>query len=402
MKYNEFIEYIKMINKEKEDLKKEIANLNKEFIKNKDKNIIVDINTKKIRMEKILEEIVNLNSTFLDIIDFNIDSDLKVGYLREKPIDTARADISALVAADEYELLLNKSVYNFSLSERNELIVTKFKNTTINSLMSTTSKIKGYIDYCIRQKDENGNSRVPHNQNIFDTFIKSEAKRFVSKQAIEFRYITREKLQEYINLLDNAQDRALLVCPYHGIRGRTIKGGTLEEIINLQIKPHSKDVLDGRLILDRNDDTSRELYVPSDVMEILLDAYNQIEYIPNNGNPAPSGSKGVKKYNINRYRDYVFCAIGNSKHGLLSPIVINSRFQKIQEYCDNQYITVYNLYMSGMITMAMDIYKRKGELESSDYIDICKQFKYGDTPEKYMSKVKYEVETYLKGGVKNA
>ena len=47
--------------------------------------------------------------------------------------------------------------------------------------------------------------------------------------------IEEDKLNEYINILKNEQDKALLICPYYGMRGRTVKGGTLEEIINLQI-----------------------------------------------------------------------------------------------------------------------------------------------------------------------
>lgn len=339
----------------------------------------------------------------IDDLVFQVDEKLKIEYLKQKPFDTAKSDYTTIIAVDEYEKLLNKPIYNFSLIERDELMMMKFKNTTIGAVNSTASRIKGYIDFCIRQKDKNGNSVVLHNQNIFDTFIKSEAKKFVSKQATEFRYITPDKLKEYQKLLINWQDKLLLELPYLGVRGRTVKGGTMEEIINLQIVPKSEDVKNCIITLYRNDGSSRELTISQETMNLILMTYNSEEYTPSNGSGNDSEEKrGIKKYVINRYKNYVFCALGSHKCGKLNPITINARLQKIQEYCNNQFITVYNLYMSGMITMALNIYKEKGELTSLDYVDICKQYKYGDSPEKYMSKVKYEVETYLKGGISNA
>lgn len=396
MKYNEFLEYIQNLTKEKNEYESKIKKLNKDYLQNKNENIKIDVSSLNKNLEYVKSEINNLYSDFLNVIKFEVDNQLKIECLKQKPVETARADIQTFVAVDEYEVLLNKPIYNFSLAERDELMMMKFKNTSIGAVNSTASKIKGYIDFCVRQ------GAVPHNQNIFDTFVKSEAKKFVSKHATEFKYITKEKLQKYQNLLKNYQDKLLITLPYYGVRGRTVKGGTLEEIINLKINPYNEDVKRCILTLERNDGSSRELTIPQEVMDLVIDVYEDEEYLPNNGLPNDT-ARGAKSYKINRCENYVFCALGNNKKDILNPIVINARFQKIQNYCNNQYITVYNLYMSGMITMAMDIYKQKGELESSDYIDICKQYKYGgDSPEKYMSKVKYEVETYLKGGIQNA
>jgi hypothetical protein len=335
----------------------------------------------------------------IDELVFQYNQELKKEYLRQKPLETARSDYKTMVSVDEYETLLKKPVYDFSLVERNELMMMKFRNTTVHAVLSTASKIKGYIDYCVRAGE------VPHNQNIFDTFIKSEAMKFVSKHATEFRYITPERLNEYIHILKNWQDKCLIRLINEGVRGRTVKGGTLEEIINLQIKPNSEDTKNCILRLVGNDGSFRELQVTREVMDLVLMTYQSEEYLPNNGidDKSVEKKKGAKKYTINRYKNYVFCALGNSKFGTLNPITINARLQKIQEYCDNQFITVYNLYMSGMITKAIEIYKEKGELTSQDYINICFKYKYGgDTPEKYMSKLKYEVETYLKGGIQDA
>lgn len=333
----------------------------------------------------------------IDSLNFDVDNELKKAYFRQKPIDTAKSEYQTFVAVDEYEELLGKSIYNFSFSERDELMMMKFRNTTIGTVVSTISKLKGYIDFCIRQ------GKVTHMQNIFDTLSKQEAKKFVSKQATEFRFISEDKLIEYQNILENPQDKLLLELPYIGVRGRTTIESTLEEIINLQIKPNSDNVKNCKLELFRNDDTSRIIFVSQKTMDLIVETYKCDEYVTDNGKFNENLRGGIRKFKINRFKDYVFCAIGIKKFDKLNTTVINSRMQRIKKWCDNDFITIYNLYMSGMINMAMKIYNEKGEITKSDYIDICKRFKYGDkNPEKYYLKVKEDVELYLKGSVENA
>jgi hypothetical protein len=371
------------------EIRKELRNLSKD--KRTDNTKL--INDLEGRKKILLEEVKLLKDDFINNISFKVDEDLKVEYLKQKPLSTAKSDYPTIMNVDEYEVIIGKPVYNFSLAERDEMIMMKFKNSTIGAVNSTVSKIKGYVDFCVRE------GAVRHNQNIFDTLTKAESQKFVSKQATELRYITREQLQEFQDILENPQDKLLLELPYIGVRGRTVKGGTLEEIINLQIEPDSQDTTDCIIELERNDGTSRDLYVSSKTMGLILSAYYSEEYVANNGVEVEGK---LKTYKINRYKNYVLCAIGNRRIEQINPTTINARFQKIQAYCNNPFITIHNLYISGMITRAIDIYKEKGEVTAEDYLKICKDFKYGITPDKYYYKVKQDVEKYLQGGIKNA
>lgn len=333
----------------------------------------------------------------IDNLKFDIDSDLKKEYLRQKPIQTAKAESTTFIVLDEYESLLKKPVYDFSLAERDGLMTIKFKNTTISSVISTISKIRNYIDFCIMQ------GKVKHMQNIFATLTKDEARKFVSKQATEFRFITKKELWQYEEMLYNTQDKTLINLIYEGVRGRTIKGGTLEEIINLQIDPKSDDIRKCKLLLNRNDGTMRVHYVSQHTMDLVVDTYYSNEYVANNGEFSPNVRGGTRTFKINRFGNYVFCTIGNNKCDKLNEQVINMRMKKIQQYCDNPFITVTNLYKSGMISMAIDIYKENKELTKDDYIDICRRYRYGDdNPERYWFLLKQDVEMYLKGGYANA
>jgi hypothetical protein len=330
-------------------------------------------------------------------LQFAIDDDLKKEYLKQKPKKTAKSEYPNFVSLDEYEVLLQKPVYDFSLNERDELMMMKFRNSTIGSIISTASKFKGYIDFCVSK------NRVPHRQNIFDTFTKDEAKRFVSQQATEFRFISKEKKREYQKILYNYQDKLLLELPYVGVRGRTIQGGTLEEIINLQIKPGSPDIEKGKLELVRNNGIVIIHYVSQSTMSLIVDTYNSDEYVSGNGIYNDKVRGGSRIFKVNKCENYVLRQIGEKKCEKMNPVLINSRIAKIQKFCDNPFITINNLYRSGIISAAMDIYKKNKEITKEDYVNICRYFKYGDdNPERYYSKVKEDVELYLKGGYADA
>lgn len=397
-----------------QEIQDKITFIKKEITKTKkDKKLPIEVMNSKIESlnkEQVIvkKELDKLRRQLIQYLSFKVDEDLKIEFLKLKPFKTAKSDLPAIMALDEFEDLIGKKAYNFTLSERDELLMMKFRNTTIGAINSTMSKIKGYIDYCVRT------GAVNHNQNIFDTLTKAEAQKFVSQRATDLRYISPEQLQKFQNTLVNYQDKLLLECPYVGIRGRTKKGATLEEIINLQYNPLKK-YSDGLITLERNKiknkdnkldekgNAKRLLKIPSKTWGLIEMAYNDNEYLSNNGVKDERKDSTIKdKSIINRVENYVFRSTGKNNFEKLNSVTINARFQKIQDYCGNQYITIHNLYMSGMISRAIEIYKEKGEITVDDYLKICDDFKYGDTPNKYYIKVKQDVELYLKGEIADA
>ena len=49
---------------------------------------------------------------------------------------------------------------------------------------------------------------------------------------------------------------------------------------------------------------------------------------------------------------------------------------RIKKYLGNPYLSFTSLYQSGMIQMAIDIYKEKGFVDKEDFIDICVRYNY--------------------------
>ena len=320
---------------------------------------------------------------------FKIDPEIKQEFLKKKPTGTAKSNFYVLKSADKYEQMIGKKIYDMSNSELKELIVIKFRNTSRGTVSTNVSILRGYIDACIEAK------LVVHNENRLATFTRDELKELVSQQALEYKYISPDELKHYQNILENNQDKALLELIHLGVRGRTVKEGTLEEIINLQIDKNSQDFKDNVLKLEKNNGNVRYIKVSESTMELVLETYNDQFYIGNNGVESEIARGGIRKSAINPMGKHVFRTPGKNKFLLFTPVLINSRMQRIQEWCENRFITVNSLYMSGMISMAKDILAEKGNLIPEDYISICEKYNFGETPDKYWLVLKDTVAQYI-------
>ena len=302
--------------------------------------------------------------------EFKVDNNIKQEYLNAKPTGTADSDAFVLRDFDNYEENMGKPVYNLSIPELNEMFAT-LKNSSKRGAGKNKSILVSYIDFCV------GKKIVSHMENRAKYINASD---FVHRQALLNKYIPIEKLRDYSNLMFNEQDQLLLWLIYIGVRGRTTEGATMEEVINLQIKDVIGDK--NRLILRQNDGKNRILDdVPDFIIDLIKETYEQEYYTENNGeitnNPRiPNPRKSI----INKtgeFSGHVFRIPGQKKFDKFTPSLLNSRMRKIQIATDNKYLTYSSLFFSGMIQMAFDIYKEKGEVTDRNFDDICIRFNYG-------------------------
>ena len=321
---------------------------------------------------------------------FNIDREIKEDYLESKPTGTANSNKFVLKKVDDYESKENKAVYMMSHGEIREMISIIFRNSSENDILKNASIIRKYIDFCIEK------NIVPHMENRLATFNRKEARKFVSKNALDYKYITPEEKLEYMNLLKNDQDKALIEAFYVGIRGRTVIGGTLEEIINLQIDENSSEFKNNFITLVRNNGESRTIWISDFTKDILLKAKNQEFYTSNNGVETEAIRGGIRNLQINKVDNYVFRIPIKTKFETFNSILVNSRMQRIQQWVGNEYLTVHSLYMSGMITKALDIIKEKGEISIVDYDNICEQYGYRTGDDSRWMVLKDIVSYYIK------
>ncbi len=300
---------------------------------------------------------------------FKVDKEIKQEYLNSKPTSTAESDFYVLRSADEFEGLISKPIYNMTYSELKEMVVTKFRNTTAESINKNVSILRTYIDFCI------GKNLVIHGENRLDAFTYEEARRLVSKQVLLNRYPTKGDIKEYQNILYNEQDKALIELAFIGVRGRTEKENTFEEIINLRRR--DIDEINNALTLTQNDGGKRILKVDQSLIQLLIDTYEEKTYTENNGEETANiRLSKIRETIINNVEDFVFRIPGKDKFKKFTPVLLNNRMRRYQYWLDNNYLTFNSLYFAGMLDLVMEAYEEKGEVVKDDYIDVCEKFNY--------------------------
>ena len=305
-----------------------------------------------------------------DVI-FSVDAELKREFLETKITKTSKTNSYVLKQVDEYEEVVDKKVYNMNINELKELFLMKFANASLGSLTTNVSIIRNYVDFCISK------GAVSHFENRLVFLTRKELRNLVNQQALKIKYISKEQLREYQNILCNEQDVALLEAFYIGIRGRAKKEATFEEVINLQIDVNDPKFKNENFItLVRNNGDKRVIQISDESKQILLDAYYQNVYVSNNGEEHQATGR-IKNTKINRYGDYVFCSPGANKCEKFMPSLISARIHRIQKWIGNTLISPYSLYMSGMINMAKELKEEKGQLTMDDYAKICERYDYG-------------------------
>jgi len=242
-------------------------------------------------------------------------------------------------------------------------------------------------------------------ENRFSFITTPNYKDYVNEQAMENSYISLSENREWQKGLVNAQDRLIVELLGLAVRGRTEKGNTLEEMVNLKVE--DVDYTQKVLHLTRNDGELRYSDVDDYTLDLLKKTIDSSFYLFNNGLKTKPNENGVyektdKGFPINP-TEYIFRVPGKNKFKQVDYQFIASRIQKIQVWLEKPYLTISNLYFSALISYAKELKEEKGELTKEDYIRINERFNFGglvseENPragEKYIFKTKELVSSYL-------
>ena len=335
-------------------------------------------------------EIINDESQTEDILVFEVDPEVKEEFLEKQMKSTRGYYRYILQLADDFEVKLGKPIYDFNTEERDELLIVQYKNKNTFAFQSVLSPLKTYVDFCIAPKN-----LVKHNENRFATILTSNYKEYIKSK--ENYFIPLSESRELQSRLKNYQDRLILELSSLGVRGRTEKGNTLEELVNLKqsdVKWEKK-----RLYLTKNNGELRWIKVDDYTLDLIKKVIDQDFYVANNGLKTKPNDDGIyettDRGRIINPSEYIFRIPGKNKHGKVEYQFFASRIQRMQKWLKNPYISISNLYFSAIIEYAKDEKKKKGELTKEDYIKINKRFEFGENGEKYLFKTKELIATYL-------
>lgn len=252
---------------------------------------------------------------------------------------------------------LNKDLYNFNRDELRSFFY-MMKPKKKKSSKQNVYLVKLYIEWCI----ENG---FKNSFNPLENLPKDWSDQFVdigSKQ-----YFTDKELDEIVDGCVNAQDAVIVQLLREGVMGEGC-----EELLNL--KKSDIDFENCQLVLrDTINKTERIRTVSDKCISLCRQALNQTEYEKANGEASPNIKSPVSKLVENGH--VIKPALTNTKSfGRAEKNIIHRRLDVLSDYFDLPNFTPRNIYYSGMLILAKNIYLEKGNLNDEDFAYILDTF----------------------------
>jgi integrase len=258
--------------------------------------------------------------------------------------------------SESTERQLEKDLYDFDINEISK-VMHNVNPLSLSVSRSAARSIAKYISWAIDNgyRSNNINPMDYLETNWYEEFIDRNVK----------MYFSEDELDDLINLLVNAQDRALVKLIFEGV-----KGYSSSELYNLNVN----DIDWENNILNVKDDKKgqREVIVSDECMKILKAAHEQEDFIFKNGeSDSRSNSRKLIK------SDFIFKNIDSGKtintNGVDKHYIYRA-IQKIRDYFNVSYLTPNAIYKSGMIKIAKDLYLRDGKLENEQLNEIAERF----------------------------
>lgn len=260
----------------------------------------------------------------------------------------------------DVEDILQKDMYDFNTSELKQVLLNANKST-MNSVRAFASMMKKYIDWAIRTGLTNSNI------NPMDMFTTKDYEECIDKSKKLF--ISESELISIENKLVNYQDKVVLRLAFEGINGYEVS-----EMLNL--KKHDVDFKNKQLKLYDNKEGERFINVSERCIEIIEKAINEKIYYARNGDKTSAHGKSKYEY---FETDHVIKNVlaGRTTKRAADKTVVYRRMNMIKEMFDMPYLTIKNVWRSGMIKMTVDLYKEEGELTNKQLAKIAEQFGLG-------------------------
>ena len=259
----------------------------------------------------------------------------------------------------DVEDILQKDMYDFNMSELKQVLLNANKST-LNSVRAFASMMKKYIDWAIRTGLTNSNI------NPMDMFTTKDYEECIDKSKKLF--ISEDELIDIEDQLVNYQDKVILRLLFEGANGYEVS-----ELINLKKYDVNYEKKQLRLYDDKNGE--RFIVVSDRCLDIIEKAINEKVYYARNGEK--ESKHGKSEYPYYETDHIIKNVLTGRTRGEADKNVVYRRMYMIKEIFDMPYLTIKNVWRSGMIKMAVDLYKEEGELTNKQLAKIAEQFGLG-------------------------
>lgn len=276
----------------------------------------------------------------------------------------------------ELEMQLNKDLCQFNSDELEALFYLLAPKTprVANTYLSI---VKKYIDFCIAEGYTNSNIN-------FATLLQSkDVEKFISKYSLQKDYLTSE--QEYRDAVFaclNAQDSAILVLAWNGI-----KGHELMEMRGITTKDLNKFE---NYVTIKRDNKNFVINLTPWEFEVLEDAMFERNYT------LPETHKAGIKYLEDT--EYLLKPVRNRnrRDKMISVQTINQRMDRIGEFLGKPYLSTQNVWVSGLMNRLIKESIKEKVFEQFNIKDESQKYYYGVTFfEKWLENVAKDKEIAL-------
>jgi hypothetical protein len=324
---------------------------------------------------------------------FKMSSEIKEEFsnLKEYTESTNYRNRELLLVVDSYEESLNIDVFKFTYENITDLFLTVISSSSLGSVESKLSVLKSYVSHCIAR------GLVPTMENKFANLDKKFKKSLVSQHAIENSYFNWETIKYIEKKVENDMDKLIMELVYLGVKGRSKKNCTCEELRNMRIEHISEN---NTINLYKNNGRFRTINLPLDVIELIKRVNEEKIYYVNNGEERSRlHSSNIETKKLEN-TGYIFRPINSkSPFGQVHELFFVQQLSKIGVWTDTNYLNVKNLYYSGMIEQVVNIHKETGELPTPQQLfDIISEADFGNTKMlkyQYSQKIKHMSIPYL-------
>lgn len=254
------------------------------------------------------------------------------------------------------EEVLNKDLYDFNMNELKQVLLDANKST-LNSVRSFGSMIKKYIDWAIH------NGLVNSNINPMDMFTTKDYEECMDKNKKLF--ISEDELIEIEDQLINFQDKVIFRLLFEGVNGYEVS-----EIIYLT--KNDIDYANRQLRLYDKKNGERYIQVSERCLEIIEKAIDETKYYGRNREKLSERGKSEFQY-LDTDNVIKNTITGRTSKGA-DKTTIYRRISMVKDVLGMPYLTVKNVWRSGMIKMAVDLFKQDGELTNEQLAKIAQHF----------------------------
>jgi integrase len=254
-------------------------------------------------------------------------------------------------SSKDIEEIKGYDLYDFSLDEVRE-VVENANPKSPASARSMGSTISKYITWAAKYKSSNINEMQGVSPKFFENIV-----------ADRELFINETTLQEIIYGLVNPQDQVIVKLIF-----LSVSGYRYSELLNLTYKHINRDENILRLVDDRKNE--RFLKVDEATISLIDRALRQQEYMPRNGESERKTKQPLVK---NPY--VVRSVLRKAKYLERAEMnCILRRISNISEVFEKPYLTPKNIWKSGQIKMAADLYKRDGEIGTDQLNEIAEAY----------------------------